>query len=297
MLRALFKPRLQLTVGDRTVSFHSLADFEFTLASRVEVPTAKLSDLVRLSAADLTREAESIRRVEKRFVAVLAESLEEPGSIDRLLRTLDRKLFTHDHEWRSMMSALIEKEGAEFDEFKKVALVKYMQYLAARQDVLKSLYAHKRTDEALEPEAAGETQSALRETVIFDVSEGAAGAGGRGDVGQAGSVFERIPRGETVRIQLRPRQELELLLSRNPFRLVPGASFYLVDGKGSDFLLGRGRNVVGRALDSEIVIDARYRDVSRTHCIIEPVDDRAVLITDLSSHGTFVPAGRAVPPA
>ena len=38
------------------------------------------------------------------------------------------------------MVEALNLHGPEFDEHKKLVLVKYMQYLASRQDVLRSLY-------------------------------------------------------------------------------------------------------------------------------------------------------------
>lgn len=283
MLKSLFTSALKLEVGGRGLTFNTLADFEFSLQSRTEVPSAKISELVRLSPAQLLTEATRIRKVEKHFVDVLARSIEEPGTIGALLREIDKKMFSQDHEWRGIVSAL-DRCGREFDEFKKVALVRYVQYLGARQEVLQSIYAHKRQQPEKEPEHEGAGgEAALRETVIFDLSDSAPEAEPR--------PFERLPKGETVQLRLPEAGDMDIMLSHNHFRLVGGDHFYLVDEKGADYLLGPGRNVIGRDLRNEVVIDAGYRDVSRVHAIVEPLDARTARVTDLSSHGTFVPPG------
>jgi hypothetical protein len=38
-----------------------------------------------------------------------------------------------------------------------------------------------------------------------------------------------------------------------------------------------------------VVLDPVYRGVSRKHLIIEPVSETVALVTDISSHGTYVP--------
>ena len=91
-------------------------------------------------------------------------------------------------------------------------------------------------------------------------------------------------------IPLSPGQEIGVMLSKQRFRLVCGKQCYLVDDNGADYLLREGRNCVGRDEKSEVVVNASYRDVSRKHLIIELSGRNLARLTDLSSHGTFVPS-------
>ncbi len=280
MFARLFNKQLRLDVGQRKLSFPSLVDFEFNLASRTEVPASKVAELVKLPADALMREATKIHKAEKRFVNVLAGSLEEPGSVDRRMQELGHKVFSQDHEWRAIIAALNTKDKA-FAEFKKLALVKYLQYLGSRQEILKSIYADKIAHGANEePEGAAEAMH--KETVIFDLPNA-------GDLRNDTSQFERLPKGETVAIRFLDGRELEIMLSRNRFKLVSGESFSFIDEHGSDHALESGRNRVGRDAKNEIIIDSSFRDVSRCHLIIEPFSPDTALFTDLSSHGTYVP--------
>ena len=154
LLRFLTRP-LRLEVGKRKLTFESIGDFEFSLASRTEVPTSKVAALVKLTARDLRREATKIREVEKRFVKILSRSLEEPGSVSRLLHELGHKVFSLDHEWRLIVAAL-NQQTAKYSEYKKMALIKYLQYLGSRQDVLKSIYAEKLDRGAVDDAEASE---------------------------------------------------------------------------------------------------------------------------------------------
>ena len=285
MIKSLFAKPLKLEFEGRTISFSAVGDFEFALASRTEVPATKVAELVQLTPEDLRSEATSIREVERRFVEVVARSLEEPGSVGHLLRELDLKLFSQDHEWRAIIQALIG-QPAQFDEYKQIALVKYMQYLGSRQDVLSSLYANK-VDwraTALAPDAApNASPDKFRETLIFDVAEPQVRE-------ETVSRFERLARGETVAVGV-IGDRLEIILSRHRFSLQPGSPARLFDENGPEYELASGRNVVGRMPGMEVVVDAGYRDVSRKHLVIETSHSSYVLLTDLSSHGTFVPRG------
>ena len=135
------RPRpLSLDLPEYTVTFAGPAEFEFALSSRTEFPVRKLATLMTRSAADLQIMASNIRQVEKRFAEVLAQSLHQPGLISDLWRNIEIKLFSQDHQWRDIAEALNHLSPA-FDVYRRIALVKYLQYLGCRQDVLHNLVA------------------------------------------------------------------------------------------------------------------------------------------------------------
>ena len=76
MLDRLFSKALSLVINGEEISFHTLAEFEFALGGRTNVPASKLADLIVLSPDDLKREAKSIKTVEKRFVDILSRSID-----------------------------------------------------------------------------------------------------------------------------------------------------------------------------------------------------------------------------
>ena len=289
MFKTLFQRNLSLQIGDRTVRFVGVQDFEFALASRTEVPANKVAELIQLTPDELLKEAGKIREAEKRFVDLVAKSLETPGSIGHLLRQGEAKQFSQDHEWRDIMRALVE-QGARFNEFKQVAVVKYVQYLGSRQDVLKSLYA--KQDNLPRPAAPDLNATAgldMKQTLIFDVA----------DITPLTTPdtesFARVPRGETVAIDMAAGEEMDLILSRHRFKLVADDTAHLTDDSGKHYPLGKGRNHIGRQPGNDVVVEFSYRDVSRRHLVIEVSENRHFEVTDLSSHGTFIPSSRLEP--
>ena len=96
--------------------------------------------MLELDDDALLREAEAIRAVEQRFADALSGSLENVTSISPFLKEMDLSLISQDHDWRAIITALNQLPG-QHEECKKVALVKYMQYLNARQEVVKTLYS------------------------------------------------------------------------------------------------------------------------------------------------------------
>ena len=282
MFARLFRKPLELKVEGKNLHFDTIVDFDFALASRIEVPTAKITDLVHLSPEELTREATSVRRVEHEFMEILSNSLKQPGSISRLLRSLDLKLFSQDHNWREMMEALI-RQPKRFDDHKQLALIKYAQYLASRQDVLKEVYAHKQREVGTQENAeAGSPELPFHDTLIFQLPEQPLE-----ELNPA--RLARLGRGENVRLPLTDQQTIPVVLSRHRFQLANRDHVVFINEHGQEFKLQSGRNVIGRHPESDVTVDSAYRDISRTHMMVQFHSDSCVTLTDLSSHGSFIP--------
>ena len=296
MLDKLFGHALTLAINGEEISFHTLSEFEFALGGRTNVPASKLADLIMLSPSDLKREAKSIKSVERRFVDILSRSIDQPGEIGKLVRAVDIQVFSNDYDWRAIFKAL-NQQDAEFDELRRVAVVKYMQYLRSRQDVIKQTYkiklkesgksapsesvsASADADHALE-----EVRDGFKETSIFDSVSLDAPL-----VGQ-NPTLTRLPKGEAVLVRPRANTDFELSLSKHPFVFRNRATRELVDENGQVHPLTAGKNIIGRDSVCNIVVDIALRDVSRMHLIIEPLADGVLRFTDLSSHGTFLPLG------
>ena len=282
---------LSLELEDKIVTFNGLAEFEFALSSRTEFPVRKVAHLIGRSPEELEHVATQIRQVEKRFAEVLAQSLQRPGTIGVLMREIDVKLFSQDHGWRELVQAL-NRRGTEFDEYRKIAVVKYMQYLGSRQDVVRSIYLEKVAKQSpdlppsqprvREPSSDDTQVVSMRDTAIFDV-------GALAPEGEA-TQFAQLPRGETVLIRAEPGESVEIKLSSCRCTLVAGRHCYLIDDVGSRHVLQLGPNLVGRHATCDVAIEGQHRSVSRKHLVIEPISETEILLTDISSHGTFVPA-------
>lgn len=284
-----FTTPVELTVDAKVLTFNSLEEFEFCLDPRTEVPARKVAELLQKPLEHLREEARNIRGVERRFMQVLTDALDDPAVLGRDLNTLDRKLFSQDFRWRAIVMAL-DALGPERDDFRRAVMVRYVQYLRSRQFALREAYAeYKRREHVAvipetEPDAANQGPLALRETAIFEVGEI--------EPREAGPKLKNLPRGQTVGVRLSAKVPVEILLSNHRFELIAGAPYTFRDSLGSEYSLRHGRNTVGRDVHNEIVVDPAFRDVSRKHLVIEPMAADFVQLTDLSSHGTSI----AVPP-
>ena len=294
MLNKFFAKPLELQVGDQQLKFSSVADFEFAVSGRVAVPSKKITEMVKFSPDQLQKEARTIKEIEKKFVSILSKSIEDSNSINRAIRELDPLIFSQDHSWRDIISALNEGDD-EFNPFRRVALVKYMQYLSSRQEIIKYLYSEKKkmlNEPVSDPASStdSEAKDEFRETLMLEntIFEPVASKreGGNGDA--TPGDFERMPKGEAVTITLAPGTEMTLMLSKHKCSVIADDGIHFVDHTGKSYKLEKGRNIIGRDTVSTVILDPSLRDISRLHLVIENIDGSSLQFTDLSSHGTFV---------
>ncbi len=283
MNKAAQSAPLILSIGNVTLTFTSIDDLKFALDAKTQLPVWKYDELIAFSLEALEKQAVDIRNVEGQLLHVLDASFTEPLSIDYHLREIDNRIFSEDHAWREFMEAL-NKQDSTYSDYKRVALVKYLQYLASRQELIKRVYWSKYRKFRGEPVVAEkDPSSAVRETAIFDANELA------GIFEDGGDQYQRLPRGEPRDVRLLPGQEMPIRLSVHSFKLVRADGAYLVDEKDKEYPLLPRRSRVGRSTDNDVVLDSAYRAISRKHLILEfPSKDR-VVFTDRSSHGTFIP--------
>ena len=225
-----------------------------------------------------------------------AKSALAPHFIGEFFSDIRIKLFSQDHEWRDIMDGL-RRLSPEYNEYKQVALVKYMQYLRSRQQILKNVFMDKTRDDANAAIHATPTDADCgdldhRSTAIFDVTRiAAAHTPAEHDKASSEQDFVALDKGESCCIKFKGQRELQLSLAGNYFKLYSGKEFYLTDDGGNTYPLRAGKNLVGRHSGCDVVVDHACRSISRHHLIIEPVADDAALLTDLSAHGTEIPAG------
>jgi hypothetical protein len=274
---------LSISIDDDHYVFQSPQDFEFALTGRTCLPAAKIAALSRLDDDELLREAEATRAVEQRFAQTLSGAPDDVVSVGPFLEAMGSSTISQDNSWRSIINALNGVDRIS-ESYKRIALAKYMQYLASRQEVVKSLYANRQPRKVCEGRPANclivyRPTVRFRETILIGLNENS-------DMGRHGMSFSRLPKGETVEVELEEDHAVDLLLAKHQCRILLRDRLLFVDQRGHDSELLEGRNVVGRDATSDVIIDASLRDVSRKHLIVESDGARQIKLTDISSHGT-----------
>lgn len=285
MLNNFFSKPLTLTIGSEKVSFTSIEDFEFCISSKISVPSKKILGMGKFTVQQLTTEAEAIKTVEKRFVAILSRAIEKPASISRALRELDDSMFSQDNAWRDIIAALNEA-GDEFDPLRRIALVKYMQYLSSRHDVIKHLYSEKRRGTDDEQQNGDLQQGQFRETLTFE------DALFEKNAELLAQDFARLPKGESLIIKMIADENVFLILSKHKCNIKingqQGIIYFTGPGERRH-ILATGRNAIGRGSKSTVVLDPNLSDISRLHLVIENQGNNTLSLTDFSAHGTYIP--------
>ncbi|MGY8814860.1 MAG: FHA domain-containing protein [Gammaproteobacteria bacterium] len=239
--------------------------------------------MVKFSTDQLKREAKTIKDIEKRFVVILSKSIEDTHSINRAIRELDPIIFSQNHNWRDIITSLNQGED-ELNPFRRIALVKYMQYLSSRQEIIKYLYSEKKKNS--KDQSENNDTGSFKDTVILENTVFEPAVNSRTGPNE---TFERMPKGEAVTITLAPGDELELLLSRHECKISSvDNKLIFQDNQKRTYELINGRSVVGRDSVSTIMMEPGLRDISRMHIVIEKFDEQTIQVTDLSSHGTYI---------
>jgi hypothetical protein len=284
------RPRpLTLTIRGTALTFATPEDFAFCVRSRSCVPARRFEASLQQAPDDLWREAEDIKKVEKQIVAILEQSRRSDSPCGPAIRGLNPKLFSNDQDWRAIFGVVVGL-GDEYDEYQRIALTKYLQYLGARQEILRLAYAIRNRGSGAEQGPTEDIDPAdrIKATVIFE-------AGQNADDKRLLNPFQRLPQGEPTRVRLVQGQPMEILLAKARFSLACDGAWVLTDSAGHRFPLHPGRNTVGRSRHNDISLDCDFRDISRCHLVMEPEAGGVILLTDLSSHGTFVPPANVDP--
>ena len=133
---------VELVVNQQPLQFNSIEEFEFALNGRTSVPARKVSEIVHLSVEQLNDESITIKNVESYFVEMAADAMRKPESINVALKETEPLVFSQDHGWRDIIASLNQSQKP-LTEYKQLALNKYLQYLAARQELIQYLYSEK----------------------------------------------------------------------------------------------------------------------------------------------------------
>ena len=227
---------LRLTLNGQTLVFKSLDDFSFAIESRTCVPSVRFEELLNQEPADLWHEADSIKSVEKNLVDILEDALCDASVCGPAIRGLGLQIFSKDHDWRLIVEALNELSD-EFDGYKRLALIKYMQYLGARQEILRLIFAIKNKGGAHDHATPDDDDDiAALETVLFDRSE-------LEDHEPAPRTLQRLPQGEAIKIYALPGHPVEVMLAKHLFKLINDNGWALCDTHGRRYPLSDRQNI------------------------------------------------------
>ena len=275
-MREEASPAMERQGDSGSIVTQSMEEFEAELARRANVPSAKLEELMRYDERQIWGESEAVTAILKRFAAAVVDSIENPDGVEHFLRELDLKVVSRDHHWRTIFAELRARDK-RFEHHKRVLLIKYLQYLSFRKKLLDYIYERKTGLE--------DTDKHPDLTIFPSLNDPARASQVKGLC----SEFSRILIGETAKLTLSQSGAVEIMLARHLFKVMGPSQPCLVDQNGVTHFLRRGRNMVGRHPESDVVVDPDFHDISRAHAIVEWLGGSEISITDLSTRGSYVP--------
>ena len=169
MFKKSNKKPITLHIGDRQMSFASSEELEFALAGRIGIPSSRIKSLVAAPSKALQKEAEGIKQIEQKLTKAIALAMEDDNAIGEFFKELDVSVISQDNDWRTIMNALYGLDSSS-NEYRKVGLVKYLQYLTARHEVVQTLYLSREKQQPATPPAPPPATQVFKETVLFDLT-------------------------------------------------------------------------------------------------------------------------------
>lgn len=259
----------------------SLEQFDLALSRKTLITSELFAKLLTLDEDRLNSLTSATRQAADLLQRALKRAVESPNAIDELFKKLGAAFFTEDHGWRKLFMAL-SALPAKRNDLKLLALNKYRNYLLARLAALNSIGSNRLQSQihvTADSEAESVTELVVQkpgvtqelsssETIIRDVVQ--------------------LPKGKTTPVRADDMACVDIWMARRRFRIEMWDKPSFIDSHGQSTKLKEGRNLIGRALHNDVVIDPNYPEVSRNHMIVDIRDGRPVGITDLSSGGTFI---------
>ena len=274
-------PAVVLTVDSTLFKFYSVDEFSAAIDGRTAISAELYANLSAMSGDELTLLANDLKQEEKRLIELLERALTSPGVLSTEINRIPLASLRNEHYWRDIIISLCDLDANEV--YLQTAIVKYLQFLNSYQETIRIVYAliADKADIGSNRDV-DEVAQASFETALFDITQ-------YNDAGRMINPFRRLPQGEAVTLHALPGHAITLLLAKYTFELVNRNGWRLVDSKGGEYTLTNDLNYVGRGRENDISLGGEYRNVSRKHVIVHPLDDSSVVLIDLSSHGTFVP--------
>lgn len=259
--------RLTLVINGQRVCFNSPTEFGYSCAGRVGLPPERIATVQAMSIDQLRDEHQDLGLLQARLAQIVADAAQNSEVLRERLDSIPLHSFTADHDWRGLFTAL-RKPGVATP-YLQVAVGHYLQYLANRQQVFRM--------EARQGRGPG------RQPVDIDRLSMRHGKGSpRRD-------YQRLPKGRSIVLGLAPGDSVEMILSRHKCQLRMDERLRFTHINEQSDEVDNKRVAIGRDKVNDVIIDPEWRDVSRLHLVVEDLGNGNVQLTDVSSHGTFLP--------
>lgn len=297
---------LKIKIENQIFEFQTTTDFRRFLSTKTEITASQVQKMLQNPDPHLIEEVKQLTQVEHNINKRLADTIRDPKSIDSYLNDMTMVRFSRDSDWRQIMFEL-SKQPTDFSEFKLEAVTAYRKYLQSRinilKDIIKDRDSHTKIQASVK-EGSGPMETLATSTPIGDSGATESSEGIRAPTIKADYAdfskqeaahaalpeFKRIPRGQTVIVEIGKISRLPIKIASHEFVIdSSGPEPVLISLKGDRYILKPRENLIGRSKKCSTILDSELDDISRQHLIIECYPDKTLHFTDLSSAGTRLP--------
>lgn len=270
----------ELQLGPDVLAFETDDEFRGFLKLRAAAAADSLAQLKNLPPERLERQLRRNERIYKHTLGLLLQVVEHDTPVDMLWRDLDISELPDEQQWPAILFAVSSAELP--DELKRETIERFVEFLRERKMLINRLMALAGNGSSVHQQTAEVENSAdLRPAEDDSDRTGAAMTSGQ-DYRRMGA--------EPLTLVLAEDDAVNLYLSRWKISLSNRAGTPYVEENGNSHALPMGTNTIGRASSCNIALPNAPLDVSRKHLSIERLPGAQLVLRDLSSKGTWIPA-------
>ncbi len=277
MLQKIFTKPVELNIDDKIITFKSIDDFEFTIASRTTIPLKRVTEAINATSGELDLELNAIIVAIEQITELLSQP-SESGEITKSLKAINPVIFTNDHNWRDIFFALKKDRSVESSKYKQIALSAYLQYLTNRQEMIQSIKAQLGNDHSQNKNE----EIAQFKTGELDIDDNFDSKLLAKELG-----MKNMPTAEYVVLNLDEDDEVELLLANYQCKLIHKNGIKFIDNENVEHPLIIGLNKIGRGRECNVRFADTMQRISRLHLLIINHDNKKLELSDLSTYGTY----------
>lgn len=287
MLSKLLSKPIELQVGNKTITFSSIDDFEFSLNARTAITPDRVVSMISATFDEINDELKSIGAAKFELDRLSSESPDVSTGITMRLKTIDTAIFSKEHSWRDIFIALNGYDSLNLSKYKNIALKKYLQYLKNRSNIANNIKAQMEFNR----NRSGENKSSdFNDTMtIMATPDSLSTIEADTDTLHKELNLSRLPKANPAILEINEGDTIDIYLAKYKCKLVSDNGLKFIDIDNVSHVIEPGRCKVGRGKESDIKLSDSLREISRLHLLIETDGQNEIKCTDLSVQGTYFP--------
>ena len=284
MLEKFLSKPIELEINNKTITFSTIDDFEFSLNARTSISSDRVTGMISASFDELNDELKSICSAKFELDRLLSESPEKSTGINMRLKSLDTAIFSKENDWRDIFIALNGYDSINLSKHKNIALKMYLQYLKNRSNIANKI----KNKLEIKKRLAQKGDDAQIET-LMSISNNLSTIESHAETLRSESNLVQIPKAKSISLEIGNGDSIDIYLAEYQCKLISNNGIKFIDSDNIEHALELGENKIGRGKDCNVKLNEGMREISRLHLLIDNDGHKKIKLTDLSVQGTYLP--------